>query len=60
MTAILLHCLTKNASKPVKSFWQFKNWVVMHGNGVWGAKHPKHHYQNHYFAALPLGLTFDG
>lgn len=27
--------------------------VVMYCNGVWGAKHPKHHYPNHYFAALP-------
>jgi hypothetical protein len=25
----------------------------MHSNGVWGALRPKHHYPNHYFAALP-------
>jgi DNA-binding MarR family transcriptional regulator len=30
----------------------------MHGNGFGGAKHPQHHYPNHYFAALPLCFNF--
>jgi hypothetical protein len=29
----------------------------MHCNGVWGAKRPKHHYPNHYFAALPFSIA---